>query len=452
MTDNKLSTAEELENLLSSIDEEMLEKMSDDEVLEMRKKLNPYSTSIKTDDKVLCFSYTDLGGSYLRKIITSAMIGFLNRMCDEWNVPTGVPVVPVYDYIKDPGKLDEFERGLKDPSKQLLDDIAANKKMMEKRVIVKEFLEEYFQYNPDIHVRSGYHPNTKDPDRTILDTPAAKLAIYELSKKDATFKEQYRQYEINKLIQDKAQEEGVVISDEDKVKPNEKIITDVTKQITEMIPPRDLFHRFNHYYDTNYEELQSIVEDLYCEKPCFETAVNPYGVFNTDEDADKFIQKHRDEVISTIFKAHCGKWNIISPFKQVRESVKFFNKNTEVLEQIADQIEKDAKLGAELMKKRIKVQKKKNIAIEGADDPEFIKWKATNKTLKDMGADTLNEKDLEDECPDDALEVPVFRIGKGGQQMKVTKFYTEVVKDDAEEVQRVNKGLNEKRLNESKPE
>jgi hypothetical protein len=419
--------------------------MSDTEVLEMRKKLNPYSTSIQTSDKVLCFSYTDLGGTYLRKILTTAMIGFLNRMCDEWQVPTGVPVIPVYDYVKDPELLNEFENGLKDPTSQLLDEIKENKKMMAKRVIVKEFLEEYLQYNPDIHVRSGYRPNPKDLDRDILETPAAKLAIHELKEKDSLFKEQMHQYEIDKLIQEKAMLDEVSTSE--KVKPPEKIMTDVTKQITEMIPSRDLFHRFNHYYETNYEELQTIVEDLYCEKPCFETAINPYGMFDTDEDADKFIQKHRDEVISTIFKSHCGKWNIISPFKKVRESVKFFNKNTEVLEQIADQIEKDAKLGAELMKKRIKVQKKKNIAIEGADDPEFVKWKATNKTLKDMGAETLNEKDLEDECPDNVLEVPVFRIGKGGQDMKVTKFYTEVVKDDAEEVQRVNKGLDETRLN-----
>jgi hypothetical protein len=446
MTDTtKMSSVEELEHLLETIDEEMLDKMSDTEVLEMRKKLNPYSTSIQTPDKVLCFSYTDLGGTYLRKILTTSMIGFLNRMCDEWQVPTGVPVIPVYDYVKDPELLNEFENGLKDPTSQLLDDIKENKKMMAKRVIVKEFLEEYLQYNPDIHVRSGYRPNPKDLDRNILETPAAKLAIHELAEKDSLFKEQMHQYEIDKLIQEKAMDDDEV-SISEKVKPSEKIITDVTKQITEMIPSRDLFHRFNHYYETNYEELQTIVEDLYCEKPCFETAINPYGMFDTDEDADKFIQKHRDEVISTIFKSHCGKWNIISPFKKVRESVKFFNKNTEVLEQIADQIEKDAKLGAELMKKRIKVQKKKNIAIEGADDPEFVKWKATNKTLKDMGAETLNEKDLEDECPDNVLEVPVFRIGKGGQNMKVTKFYTEVVKDDAEEVQRVNKGLNENRL------
>jgi hypothetical protein len=426
---NISSTADELNKLLDELDEETLEKMSDVEILELRKKLNPYGRTIEGSNKVLTFSYTDLQGQYQKKLTTTAMIGYLNRMCDEWDVPVGVPVVPVYDYCKNPDLINDFEKGLKNPTKELLDEIAENKKMMEKRVVVKEFLEHMFQYNPDIHVRSAYKPNPSDTTRNVLDTPAAQLAIFELKQTDATFKEAMYQYDIDVLINAKSD-----TSSETK----DKVVTSVTKYITEMIPARDLYHRFNHYYETNYEELQGIVEDLYCEKPCFETAVNPYCIHDTDEDADKFIHKHRDEVISTIYKAHTGKWNIISPFKKVRESVKFFNKNTEVLEQIADQIEKDAKIGAELMKKRIKVQKKKNIKIEGADDPEFIKWKATNTTLKDMGAETLNEKDLDDECPSDALEVPVYRIGKGGTEMKISKFYTEVVKDDPDAVKKAN--------------
>lgn len=435
MTDTQ-TTANELTKLLEELDEDTISKMDDSEILELRKKLNPYGRTIQGSNKVVTFSYTDLQGQYQKKILTTAMIGYLNRMCDEWEVPTGVPVVSVYEYCKNPELLNEFENGLDKPTEQLLNDINENKKMMEKRVIVKEFLEHMFQYNPDIHVRSAYKPNPKDTTRNILETPAAQLAIYELKKKDNIFKEDMHQYEIDVLVRKQAEENGEKFKES--VKPSEKVVTDITKFTTEMIPPQDIYHRFNHYYETNYEELQSIVEDLYCEKPCFETAVNPYCVHDTDEDADKFINKHKDEVISTIYKAHTGKWNIISPFKKVRESMKFFNKNTEVLEQIADQIEKDAKIGAELMKKRIKVQKKKNIKVEGADDPEFIKWKATNTTLKDMGAETLNEKDLEDECPMDALEVPVYRIGKGGTEMKVSKFYTEVTKDDPDLVQKAN--------------
>ena len=252
------------------------------------------------------------------------------------------------------------------------------------------------------------------------------MAIHQLKNKDSAFKEEMEQYEKEKMLKEKLGDSITPI-------PN-TVVESITQQVTQMIPPADVFHRFQYYYETNYEELRAVVQDLYCDKPCFETAVNPYSWHDTEEDADKFINKHKDEVISTIFKAHSGKWNIIAPFKKVRESTRFFNKNTVVLEEIAKQIEKDSKMGAKLMEKRIKIKKKKNIEREGADDEAFLKWKNQNSTLKDMGATTLEKDDLNDECPDDALEVPVFRVSNGGMSITKDKFYTEAVAPNQEDI------------------
>ena len=95
-------TAAELSKLLDELDDESLAKLDDAEVLKMRKKLNPYGQTIEGSGNILTFSYTDLQSKYQQKLITTSIIGFLNRMCDEWEVPTGVPVIPVYDYVKDP--------------------------------------------------------------------------------------------------------------------------------------------------------------------------------------------------------------------------------------------------------------------------------------------------------------------------------------------------------------
>lgn len=415
------SVVSQLNKLLDELNEESIANMSNDEVLELRKKLNPYGRTIEGSNKILTFSYTDLQFEYTKKIITTTMIGFLNRMCDEWRVPDGIPVIPVYDYVKDPSKIDDFEKTLQNPE-VMRKDLELNKVNMQKRVIVKEFLEDMFQYNPDLHVRSAYKPNPADYERNIINTPAGQLAIYELNKKDADFKESMLLYEREKLIKEKA---GVK---PDEIKVPENIVSDVIKQVTNMIPPADIFHRFQYYYDSNYEELKAIVGDLYCDKSCFETAINPYSWHDNDEDAEKFINKHRDEVISTIFKAHSGKWNIFSPYKKVRESVKYFNKKTAVLEEIAKQIESDAKMGSELMKKRIMIKKKKNIEEVGPDDEAFIKWRSENSRLKEMGAESIKPSEYENQDEiDDALEVPVFRISKGGTKLEKTVFYTEAV-------------------------
>jgi hypothetical protein len=408
MTEN---TSEVLNKLLNELDEESLANMSDEDVLNLRKQLNPYGRTIEGSNNYLTYSYTDLRLDYLKKMVTTSMIGFLNRMCDEWHVPDGIPVIPVYEYVKNPEKLDEFENSLQ--NKDILKtDIELNREYMKKRIIVKEFLEDMFQYNPDTHVRSAYRPNVNDPERSLINSPAANLAVYNLKKADNQFAEEWHKYEREQDISG--------------VKPPEKVVTAIRKYCTEMIPPSDIFHRLQYYYDSNYEELKEIVRDLYCDKEEFETAINPYSWHATDDEADAFINKHKDEVITSIYKAHSGKWNIFAPYKKVRESMRFFNKKTQVLEEIAKQIERDSKLGADLMKKRIKVKKSKNIKEQGPDDPGFLKWKENNSTLQEMGGETINAKDYcPDDCPDNAITVPVFRLSKGGTTLEKTHFFSE---------------------------
>jgi hypothetical protein len=415
---DSVKIADQLSKLLDELDDESLAKMSDTDVLELRKQLNPYGRTIEGSNKILTYSYTDLRHEYLKKILLTSMVGFLNRMCDEWKVPDGIPVIPVYDYVKDPSKLDEFEKTLKDPE-FMRKDLDLNKAYMAKRVAIKEFLEDMFQYNPDFHVRSSYKPNLDDPDRKIIDTPAGQLAIYQLKKADPEFNERWHIYERDQKNQQDVKEPSE--TDE-----TQKIVSDVKKQCSEMILPADIFHRFQYYYDSHYEELKEIVGDLYCDKADLESAINPYAWHDTEDDADKFIDKHQNEVITSIYKARSGAWNIFAPYKQVRESMRYFNKKTMVLEEIAKQIERDAKLGADLMKKRIKVKKQKNINEDGPDDPAFLKWKEGNTTLQDMGAElNKQDNDVPNECPDNAITVPVFRMSQGGQVFKKTHFFSE---------------------------
>ena len=418
---DSVKIADQLSKLLDELDDESLAKMSDTDVLELRKQLNPYGRTIEGSDKILTYSYTDLRHEYLKKILLTGMVGFLNRMCDEWKVPDGIPVIPVYDYVKDPSKLDEFEKTLKDPE-FMRKDLDLNKAYMAKRVAIKEFLEDMFQYNPDFHVRSSYKPNLDDPDRKIIDTPAGQLAIYQLKKADPEFNERWHIYERDQKNQQDVKEPR----EPNETDETQNIMSDVKKQCSEMILPADIFHRFQYYYDSHYEELKEIVGDLYCDKADLESAINPYAWHDTEDDADKFIDKHQNEVITSIYKARSGAWNIFAPYKKVRESMRYFNKKTMVLEEIAKQIERDAKLGADLMKKRIKVKKQKNINEDGPDDPAFLKWKEGNTTLQDMGAElNKQDNDVPNECPDNAITVPVFRMSQGGQVFKKTHFFSE---------------------------
>lgn len=441
------SVGQELNDLLNELNEESIAEMDYEELMEYRKKLNVYGRTIEGSDKYVAFSFSNLQEQYMQRLLMTGMVGFLNRMCDEWHVPDGIPVVPVYEYAKDPSKITSFADDWK-ITNQLAEDIEENKRWMEKRLVVKEFLEEMFQFNPDDHVKSAHKPHRKDIDRKIIDTPAANLALEHYKKKDLKFREQILEFdrvqqliEMNKSIHPNQEcsnehlNEMVVHklvlpehhysimnfekwSDEDK---------NLLRTACEMIPPQDTFHRFRTYFEGNYDKVREAVLHLYCDKPDFDIAINPYGVYDSREDANEFQKKHKDEVIADIIIADTGKWNFFAPFAKVRESTKYYNSHTYVLESMAEQMESDAKMGGELMKKRVQKQKARNVIRDGPDHPSFEKWKKQNSSLAGLGAIEVNNKEsmADDECGHDEIQIDVFRLSQGGLKMEKNRIFVE---------------------------
>jgi len=443
MTDS-VKMREQLDAILNEL---QIEDLPEERLLELRKQLNPYGRTIEGSNNYLNFSFINLTEKYMQRLMMTGMIGFLNQKCDAWKVPVGHHQFPVYEYVKDPSIMDNFYESWKRDDPRISEEIELNKKMMEKRVIVKEFLEELFQYNPDVHVRSVYKPQPKDIARGIIDTPAANLAIHELKKENAQFREQMIEYDrIQKIV---AMRESMYSTNDDSINNSKSksnainnliakkiILPDVhyanvdynamssedknlLRTACEMIPPEDIYYDFRLYFEENYDKLREAVLYLYSEKPEFDIAINPYSWHETEEEAEDFQKKHSNEVIADIFTATSGKWNLVAPFQKVREAAKYFNENTTILEEITKQIESDAKLGKDLMERKVKYRKKKNIEESGPDAEYFAQWKKQNNTLKEMHAFTNNPNNLvSPDIPDDSIQVDVFRIANSGKVEK----------------------------------
>jgi hypothetical protein len=444
---DKMSDADKFLLYSALLSDKELAELPSEKILEYRKKLNPYGRTIAGSNKYLNFSITQITHEYWKKFITTSMVGYLNRMCDEWKVPNGVPVVGVYKYLEDPSALDTPQHVLDKNNESLMYDYEFNRRWMEKRIVVKEFLEEMFQFNPDEHVRSGYRPNYKDSSRTPLQTMAARIAVNHLIKKDVqlrTDKEEYDQArgiktkKIKRTIKSKNGATRTIIREvpvnEEVTKPDETHPMpldpanpkdpNVVSTVTNMIPPHDIFHRFKMYYQENYEELREAVKHLYCENPEFELAINAYAMHDTAEDAELFKKQHADEVISEIFTVETGKWCFFDSFKKQRESVTFYNKNTVILEEMTKQAERDERLGQDMMSKRVEKSKKMNEVEAGPDAANLKQWVAENNNLAKMGAMYLGDK-ADDDIPEDAVQVDVWKIAKGGVQLVKEKFYTQ---------------------------
>jgi hypothetical protein len=421
------------QKIKDALQELMDDDLSLDDLLSLRKDINPMGTVGDSGDGYLTFAVINMRKNYIRKLVTTSIIGYLNRMCDEWHVPDGIPATPVYDYCKNPDILDEFTKD-KQMHEALKKQVEENKRWMKKRVVVKEFLEEAFQFNPDVHVRSSYMPNPDDTSRPLNGTPAAKLSVKHAMKADADYRALMQEHlnntklfggnnNVAKVEVDKVDDAKVEV---DKVDTKD---TNLPASVLEMIPSMDTFSRLHRYESINYEALMSATNILYADKAYFDFGVSPIGWHSTLDKADADIRKNRDVFTTDVHKAQQGKWTIVADYKKSRESMKYYNDKTVVLEEIMKQNERDMKIAGPLMENRIRKKKRENIKEAGHDDPAFIKWKAKNTTLKNMGAKSIKyESYLDDDgCPDDAIEVPVYRISHGGAKLEKSKFYTKAV-------------------------
>lgn len=451
----KKEFATELAELMDKLSAEDVESMPIDVVNSLLHKINPYGRVSDAKGVVnLCF--TNFTEKYWRNFTMTAMVGFLHRMCDEWLVPDGVPVVPVYEYIDDPSKLDTPQAIIDAGDKNAAADYEFARRMMEKKIAVKQFLEFFLQFNPDEHVRSAYRPNAADKSRKPIQTMAARLAVDHLRATDREFRTAEALantgkdlVEVRKVLRAKNGEKRVITRMVTREEAAELVKSrswenaervsvhqtspdaTVADTVRDFIPPHDAFGRLRRYTEANYEALRSACDDLYAEKSDFLVAVQPISAHLADgadgqtpeQQAEAFKKKHAGEFITSVYTLKFGMWNVIEPVEAVRNSVNYYNDNTQILEEMTKRLEQDEKLGRDLMRKRVTKAKAKNTAQQGPDDPAFTAWRKQNKDLAKLGAEHIGDM-VDSDVDDDVIEVPVWRASDGGRKFERHAFYT----------------------------
>ena len=170
-----------------------------------------------------------------------------------------------------------------------------------------------------------------------------------------------------------------------------------TSYALDILPPQDIFVRFAYYLYSNYEELRTITETLYNEKPYMENALILYKTFEGDAEKalpkfEKFRDEHQDDFIMELNLMEMNKWVITSSVKENREKISFLNKNTEVLKRILDRLDEDKKIGNEILKKRVYNTKAASIRESGPDTEGLKEYK--KNTNIPSGTYTIPAEDL----------------------------------------------------------
>lgn len=288
--------------------------------------------------------------------------------------------------------------------------------------IITGFLRNWFEYNPDAHVRSAHDEFIIGKDTAEVEVPGLgmvpgdvgdparlPLEVVRAAAPEISSPEEKAAYEALTVTSDAYNAAVYMLRNEQAASALATALAEPEKfkrfllpiapgsaarAAVDFIPPQDTFNRWNYYQEVNYEALRTATEAIYHEKPDLDWALILYEFFEGSPDEvskafETFRDQHQDEVISDIKGIEFGGWTLLGDFKENREKISFYNKHTDVLKRILDRHAEDKKLGADLMRNRVRQVKAKNIREQGPDAPglEEYKTQGGGKGLDTLGAE-----------------------------------------------------------------
>jgi hypothetical protein len=438
----------ETKNLLESLlaDSDKLDKLTPEQLLELEKKISPYAPSSTTEtSECINISVSNQRDEYLRKFLMTSMVGYLFKTLDEWD--------PFEDF-------DDADKPSDAPD-------------LTKRIkgFVQTFLARNLKYNPDRHVSSSHKEDIskkkmmEDRMARQVDTPtindAAQCTYQSLCASAKNIHKCVNLLDELKETNDEFNNlHGIMVKNLEEQKKimeqqlyGARLLSEShTHHVYTVNPPKDVFYHLDRYITNNFEELRQATEVLYNERSDFEFAIHYYGTFENEEEAAKYRRKNESHFICPLFTINKGAWTLLGPFRQNRDKIDFYNRNTEILKRLFDQMESDHKLGKDLMKKKVERKKKKEIKDMGSDPKGLDEYKSALGTIDALGAQPLLSREDKErladavkakemaEVPEDSVQVDVYKTVDG--KLVKDKFYTE-----AEAPQFMSEQINELRDN-----
>jgi hypothetical protein len=313
------------------------------------------------------------------------------------------------DFSKKAGQFPELR---KDIAKEMVEPMS----MLEMpatnaKNIIRNFLDNWFEFNPDAHVRKSYDEfknkhltevsldglgsfkvDKNDPDRIPVEVLLSNRPAFATSEDEQhfnSFTASTRAYNsIMYLLRNETAYNAMTrVIKSDRAEYFRRYFTPLTESATrgvlEHIPPQDTFHRWEFYNDVNYEELRTATEAIYPEKSMFEVALIAYEYNEgTEDEVDarykEYCNINQNNVITDIKSMKLGKWTLVASFKKNREKLNYYNQKTEIIKRIMDRTAQDKSLGQDLMNKRVHNLKAKNIKETGPNDPGLDGYIASN--------------------------------------------------------------------------
>lgn len=380
--------------------QERLNKLTDEQIQHLNALMDPHRVNkgLNPKKKYTCLALLNMRRKYLERMLMTGMIGFLYRMNTElydWEHNESRMANKIVDELNDKAEEEHKKSGSTEPFKRLeMKD--CKDEILKRQKYVKDFLDENFSYNPEVHVREAF------------------------------IKEAF-------------------------IKRNKMTIEDFILQHKTPIPPAEAFHRFRYYYEVNFEEIKALTELMYCERSDIDEAICVLDSFDTPEEVENYRKVNDKSFITSLVSVTNGAWTLTGPYKENRNRIDYYNEKTHLMKEMINTQAADEKVGREMIKNRITQAKIRNIKDVGAEHEGFDKYLEGSgriEHLESLGAEpgltkeerkALNEKYRKEKDKKDVIdivndkgidltgqgiEVGVFHIKAGGREMEISKFET----------------------------
>jgi hypothetical protein len=450
--------SERLRKLLEDItnDPSIVDTLPEDELLRIENLVSPYGTVAESavNSQYTCLSFTNLRQEYIKKLMTTSLIGYLYRRSDEHGREFRDTVDNMDDMAAAEKRVIAAQKTL---SKVQNDIIALIRKRNTLDVLVKEMTE--IEKANNIKYRS----DAKHMEKADIIEMREYASVLVRNKDDLRLHNQ----EIQKLERERESLNGIgkrfiirqFLDEQFRFNPDKHVRSSYSEQqksaegttyISKFVPPDDTFHNFQYYLDSNYEELRGVTESLYKLKPDLDVGIIPYGSFATEEAADNFVERNKGSTIASILTLRNGQWGFLESFKANRDRIEAYRGT--IVEDILSQVKEDTKLGAELTRDRAVRRRTENIK-ESRPDPKMVRdymttmgntdpgdhmvkaditpeqqeqiWKTHQEEKKGFEDKLVELDDVEEEtAPYDSVRVNVLNFSSGGANLKKSHFYT----------------------------
>jgi hypothetical protein len=450
--------SERLQQLLRDItnDPSLVDKLPEDELIKIENLISPYGTVAEssTNDVYTCLSFTNLRLEYTKKLIITAMLGYLYRRCDEY----GRAFKDTVDYMDDmkaaEKKVISNQRKQVEVEKNILVSIRDRIELkieLDRLTAEEQTNRSFYEDNQarmtkvEIHAMrdvESLRAQTKDKLRL------ATAAIFKFETERDALQGFGKRFIIRQFLDEQFRfnsDKHVRSSYSEQAKGAAG-----TTYVSKFVPPDDTFHNFQYYLDSNYEELRAVTHNIYKVKPDLDVGIIPYGSFGTQEEADNFVERNKKSTIASILTLKNGSWNFLEAFKANRDRIEAYRGT--IVEDILQQVKDDMKIGSELTRDRAIRRRTENIK-NTRPDPKMVKDYMANRgkaDVSDAACDTeltteeqekiykahIEQKETdenalleldeetEEQAPHDTVRVNVFSMFGGGKELKKSHFFS----------------------------